>query len=73
VLADPPDAEAGEITDKGYVNQRAVLTRRAMRCDVCSRQRMHRSFAATAKTIAVIARQYSNLDKNNPDLMHYKR
>ncbi|MEN2385452.1 feruloyl-CoA synthase [Comamonas sp. A7-5] len=29
VLADPPDAEAGEITDKGYVNQRAVLTRRA--------------------------------------------
>ncbi|NIF84517.1 feruloyl-CoA synthase [Comamonas sp. Tr-654] len=29
VLADPPDAEAGEITDKGYINQRAVLTRRA--------------------------------------------
>ena len=29
VLADPPDAEAGEITDKGYVNQRAVLARRA--------------------------------------------
>ncbi|MCU4121699.1 feruloyl-CoA synthase [Variovorax sp. N23] len=28
-LTDPPDADAGEITDKGYVNQRAVLTRRA--------------------------------------------
>lgn len=29
VLAEPPNADAGEITDKGYVNQRAVLTRRA--------------------------------------------
>ena len=29
VLAEPPSAEAGEITDKGYLNQRAVLNRRA--------------------------------------------
>jgi feruloyl-CoA synthase len=29
LLEDPPNIEAGEITDKGYVNQRAVLTRRA--------------------------------------------
>ena len=29
VLASPPDAEAGEITDKGYINPRAVLQRRA--------------------------------------------
>ncbi len=29
LLAEPPSAEAGEITDKGYVNQRMVLTRRA--------------------------------------------
>jgi feruloyl-CoA synthase len=29
VLAEPPNTDAGEITDKGYVNQRAVLTRRA--------------------------------------------
>ncbi len=29
VLAEPPNADAGEITDKGYINQRAVLTRRA--------------------------------------------
>ena len=29
VLAEPLSADAGEITDKGYVNQRAVLARRA--------------------------------------------
>jgi feruloyl-CoA synthase len=29
LLKDPPSVDAGEITDKGYVNQRAVLTRRA--------------------------------------------
>jgi feruloyl-CoA synthase len=29
LLEEPPNADAGEITDKGYVNQRAVLTRRA--------------------------------------------
>lgn len=29
LLDEPPSAEAGEITDKGYLNQRAVLARRA--------------------------------------------
>ncbi len=29
VLDEPPSMDAGEITDKGYINQRAVLTRRA--------------------------------------------
>ena len=29
ILAEPPSLDAGEITDKGYVNQRAVLERRA--------------------------------------------
>jgi feruloyl-CoA synthase len=29
LLAEPPAIDAGEITDKGYINQRAVLTRRA--------------------------------------------
>jgi len=29
VLADPPNADAGEITDKGYLNQAAVLRHRA--------------------------------------------
>jgi feruloyl-CoA synthase len=29
VLTEPPSLDAGEITDKGYVNQRAVLERRA--------------------------------------------
>jgi feruloyl-CoA synthase len=29
LLAEPPSLDAGEITDKGYINQRAVLERRA--------------------------------------------
>ncbi|HEU0031996.1 MAG TPA: AMP-binding protein [Kofleriaceae bacterium] len=29
VLAEPPSIDAGEITDKGYLNQRAILDRRA--------------------------------------------
>ncbi|MBE7417609.1 MAG: feruloyl-CoA synthase [Ideonella sp.] len=29
LLAEPPSVDAGEITDKGYINQRAVLERRA--------------------------------------------
>ena len=29
LLDEPPAIDAGEITDKGYVNQRAVLRRRA--------------------------------------------
>ncbi|MBS0369964.1 MAG: feruloyl-CoA synthase [Proteobacteria bacterium] len=29
LVAEPPSVEAGEITDKGYINQRAVLNRRA--------------------------------------------
>jgi feruloyl-CoA synthase len=33
VLADPPSIDEGEITDKGYINQRAVLTRRASHVD----------------------------------------
>lgn len=28
LLTEPPSTDAGEITDKGYINQRAVLTRR---------------------------------------------
>lgn len=33
VLDEPPNADAGEITDKGYLNQRAVLQRRAALVD----------------------------------------
>ena len=29
LLKEPPSIDAGEITDKGYINQRAVLERRA--------------------------------------------
>jgi feruloyl-CoA synthase len=28
LMSDPPDSDAGEITDKGYINQRAALQRR---------------------------------------------
>jgi feruloyl-CoA synthase len=31
LMAEPPSSEHGEMTDKGYINQRAVLTRRADR------------------------------------------
>jgi feruloyl-CoA synthase len=30
VMAEPPSIDANEITDKGYINQRAVLERRAV-------------------------------------------
>jgi feruloyl-CoA synthase len=30
-MAEAPSSEHGEMTDKGYINQRAVLTRRADR------------------------------------------
>ncbi len=30
LMTEPPNADAGEITDKGYINQRAVLSRRAV-------------------------------------------
>jgi feruloyl-CoA synthase len=29
LLTEPPSIDANEITDKGYINQRAVLARRA--------------------------------------------
>jgi feruloyl-CoA synthase len=34
VLAEPPSADAGEITDKAYINQRAVLGRRKAMLDL---------------------------------------
>ena len=42
LLAEPASVDGGEITDKGYINQRAVLTRRAaavakLEDDACAR------------------------------------
>jgi hypothetical protein len=37
LLDEPPSIDAGEITDKGYVNQRAVLDRRAALIDALYR------------------------------------
>ena len=34
MLAEPPSIDASEITDKGYINQRAVLTRRAAQVEL---------------------------------------
>ena len=33
VLDEPPSLDDGEITDKGYLNQRAILERRAARVE----------------------------------------
>ena len=33
-MATPPDPDAGEITDKGYINQGAVLSRRAAQVEL---------------------------------------
>ena len=38
VLTEPPALDAGEITDKGYVNQRAVLERRAAQVQILHRE-----------------------------------
>ena len=41
VLTEPPSVEAGEITDKGYINQRAVLNRRAAEVELLYREPWH--------------------------------
>ena len=38
LLAEPPSLDAGEMTDKGSINQRAVLARRAAMVDELYRQ-----------------------------------
>jgi len=40
-LTEPPNADAGEITDKGYVNQSAVLTRRAAEVELLHSRSRH--------------------------------
>lgn len=37
LLTEPPSLDAGEITDKGYINQRQVLARRAGLVDMLYR------------------------------------
>lgn len=49
LLAEPPALDAGEITDKGYINQRAVLSRRA--------HEVARLYAEPADPAVVIARR----------------
>ena len=33
ILVQPPSIDAGEITDKGYLNQRAIIARRSAHID----------------------------------------
>ena len=47
VLAQPPDLDAGEITDKGYVNQRTVLARRAALVDLLYTDPLHRAVSTS--------------------------
>jgi feruloyl-CoA synthase len=46
LLSDTPSIDAGEITDKGYINQRLALERRA--------QDVERLFAAEADTDVIV-------------------
>ena len=47
LMAEPPSLDAGEATDKGSINQRAVLTRRAALVEeLYARQRRPRSVIA---------------------------
>ena len=41
LLADPPTIDRGEITDKGSINQRAVLTHRADTVTALHEDRLH--------------------------------
>jgi feruloyl-CoA synthase len=41
ILTEAPNADAGEITDKGYVNQRAVLTRRGSEVELLHSEPAH--------------------------------
>ena len=48
LLADPPTIDRGEITDKGSINQRAVLTHRADTVAALHEDRLHHIIKPTA-------------------------
>jgi feruloyl-CoA synthase len=52
LLAEPPQLDANEITDKGYVNQRAVLA--------CRRERVHELFSGGDAVIALPSARQSS-------------
>ena len=59
LMAEPPSLDAGEATDKGSINQRAVLTRRATLVD--------QLYAGTAGVIVI-----GDLDEHAP-VQHVSR
>ena len=48
LLAEPPTIDRGEITDKGSINQRAVLTHRADTVAALHEDRLHHIIKPTA-------------------------
>ena len=49
VMTEPPSIDANEITDKGYMNQRAVLERRAALVEKLYSDEPRRHFLAHAR------------------------
>ena len=55
VMSEPPSIDANEITDKGYMNQRAVLERRAALVEKLygeSADVIHRDYSPPSQAIA---------------------
>ena len=52
LMAEPPVAEAFEVTDKGYLNQRAVLKRRAALVDALYRSPVQAGVVVSRKAAA---------------------
>lgn len=53
LMTEPPSADDGEITDKGYINQRAVLTRRADLVDTLYRSPLDPTVVCPSKADGV--------------------
>jgi feruloyl-CoA synthase len=53
LLAEPPDLDASEITDKGYINQRAVLRRRAALVQVLQATSEHPDVISIASSVSL--------------------
>jgi feruloyl-CoA synthase len=58
VMSEPPSIDVNEITDKGYINQRAVLERRAALVE-----QLHADFP-TAEVILATHQEGASHEKN---------
>ena len=62
ILTEPPSIDANEITDKGYLNQRAVLAKRAALVE-----RLHAEPAAADVIVIVLKRSARHADQHPAD------